>query len=204
MKSKTNYYVAVSALCVIGGGCQSADVGFDLPGGGRVEPARVCVPADLPESPHGPPADTACGGGGRITYPIPSSLNSFVADGGVGSMAFDFSRSNIPIPSGHVVEISTLDSSGQVIATASFPATSIAKRITLDNPTAVGNWLLSHSSNAYGVEFELQAFGTVENEGENVAIVEIELDNNVILSKGDLWTAAGCHFSGSEACSAGY
>lgn len=117
-------------------------------------------------------------------------------------MAFDFSRSNIPIPNDHVVEISALDASGQVIATASFTATSNADRITLDDPTAADNWLLG--SNAYGVEFELQAFGTVEHEGENVAIVEIELDNNVIISKGDLWTAAGCQFGGSEACGTGY
>jgi len=175
-----------------------------LPNGGEAEPDVVCVPSEIPETPYGPPADITCGLGGRITFPGPTSLNSFVGDGGVEALAFDFSRSNIPIPSGHVVEISTLDASGQITATATFTATSEEARITLDNPTAADNWLLSQSYGAYGVQFELQAFGTNEHEGENVAIVEIKHNNSVIASKGDLWTAAGCNFSGSEACGAGY
>ncbi|NWG70945.1 MAG: hypothetical protein HXY23_04950 [Parvularculaceae bacterium] len=131
-------------------------------------------------------------------------MNSFIGDGGAGTLTFDFSRSSIPIPDEHIVRITTLNSAGTPTATATFAASSAGGRITIDNPTAADNWLLANSSGVGGVEIELQAFESYTSEGEITAIVEIEQNNIVLHSKGQLWSVAGCDFSGSNACGAGY
>jgi hypothetical protein len=145
-----------------------------------------------------------CGLGVRIDILGFSNVGSFVSDGGAAKLALDFSRSTIPVPGDHTIKLTAISANGTPIATSDFPASNTNGHIKLDSPSAADTWLLNNLASASGIEVVLEPFASEDREGENTAIVEVELDSVVIRSRGQLWYVAGCNFSGSEACGTGF
>ncbi|PHS27032.1 MAG: hypothetical protein COA84_05105 [Robiginitomaculum sp.] len=118
---------------------------------------------------------------------IPTAASVLADQFDASKFTIDMGGSNVALPTTGLFNITLNNSSGQPVSQAAFSWTKNGNIITVNNPTAVHDWMASVPANVSGIETKFVSMPVNTHVGVNAYMLSVSYDGAVQATAGQVW-----------------